>query len=114
MSRIELFRALFDVNVDLPGAGHDINQKTGERFVLDKEFEADERVRGGKGPASQSRASTTMPEMVPWRRRAQRRVEDSALFYFASKIATLLKAFKKNLRNSGTSSEVHHLYSCLL
>ena len=51
MSRVELFRALFDVNVDLPGAGHDRNQKTGERFVLDKEFAADERVRGGERPS---------------------------------------------------------------
>ena len=63
MSRVELLRALFDVNVDLPGAGHDRNQKTGERFVLDKKFAADEVVRGGKGLISQSRASATMLEM---------------------------------------------------
>ena len=51
MSRVELFRALFDVNVNLPGAGRGRNQKTGERFVLDKEFAADERVRGGERPS---------------------------------------------------------------
>ncbi len=43
--------ALFDVNVDLPGAGHDRNQKTGERFVLDKKFAANERVRGRERPS---------------------------------------------------------------
>jgi hypothetical protein len=48
---VKLFRALFDVNVDLPGAGHDRNEKTGERFVLDKKFAADERVRGRERPS---------------------------------------------------------------
>ncbi len=51
MSRVELLCALFDVNVDLPGAGHDRNQKTCERSVLDEEFAADERVQGGERPS---------------------------------------------------------------
>jgi hypothetical protein len=44
----------------------------------------------------------------------QGRMEDSALFYFASKISTFLKALKDDARNSGTSFEVHLLYSYLL